>query len=87
MFYTHVFPRKVVVLLTSKNDQRKHARHPYRPKDDDDAFRAILECWLVRMARAGGKVGKVDNAAAPPPAEPTDPSALTHHSEGAESGG
>ena len=25
MFYTHVFPRKVVVLLTSKNDQRKRA--------------------------------------------------------------
>ncbi len=47
MFYTHVFPRKVVVLLTSKNDQRKHARHPYRPKDDDDAFRAAAVPFVV----------------------------------------
>ena len=49
MFYTHVFPRKVVVLLTSKNDQRKHARHPYRPKDDDDAFRAAKGGSICRL--------------------------------------
>ena len=33
---------------------------------DDAALRQVLECWLVRMARAGGKVGKDAAAAASP---------------------
>ena len=34
---------------------------------DDSGLRAVLECWLVRMARAGGKSGKAEPAAAAPP--------------------